>query len=310
MQTKIIHNIGKHMFFICVLIFLFISNGNTQNEGQQVEITMKDGSTIVATIIKEKPKEWIVKNETIGEIIIKKSNVLSSRILRQTNKVEGVYWHENPNTTRNLYGPTGYGLRKGEGYYQNLMVFLNHFSYGFSDYFTLGLGVEVVSVLGSLNSFGGNDLFVPGFTLTPKFSFPIKEDQWNVGAGALALHIPYSDAFFSAGILYGVSTWGNRDNNFTLGLGFGVNENELTLRPTITISGNARVTRRFGLVTENWIIPLGEEYAALFSAGGRYIGNRISWDFALIGGIFDGFSGILPIPLVGITIPFGEGWSK
>ena len=32
---------------------------------------------------------------------------------------------KNPNPTRNFYGPTGYGLKKGEGYFQNIMVILN-----------------------------------------------------------------------------------------------------------------------------------------------------------------------------------------
>ncbi len=274
---------------------------------ETVEVKMKDGSTVIGTLVTETTDKVVVRTKNLGEITILKSTIIELKRLRSDNMVDGVYWHENPNPTRNLYGPTGYSLRKGEGYYQNIMIFANQVSYGFTDQFTIGLGFEIVSILAGANSFGDGPN-IPGFTITPKYSFPIKKDKWNVGVGVLALHIPGEEALFSAGIIYGVSTWGSRDNNFTLGLGFGVADGELTANPTITLSGNKRVGRRFGIVTENWFIPVGGEYGTLLSLGFRYIGERITWDFALFGAGGEGEFFVSPVPLIGIALPFGTGW--
>lgn len=312
------HKSSKHQFafsyfskvvLLLGLIFLTpLSSTFAQDNPQNVEVKMKDGSSIIGELIAETPEKIVIKNNTLGEVTILRSNIAEYRTLRSIITKDGVYWHENPNPTRNIYGPTGYGLRQGEGYYQNFMVFLNQVSYGFSDNFTIGVGVEIASILFGLNE--GADSNFPGFTITPKFSFPIKEDQWNVGVGVLAVHIPSTEKLFSLGIVYGVSTWGTRENNVTLGLGFGVAEGEFTGKPIVTLAGNYRTGRRFGLVTENWFIPFDGEYGSLISFGGRYIGERITWDFALFGVSADGGFFISPVPLIGLSFPFGTGWKN
>lgn len=314
MQVKIrnLQTILSYTFKISYLLFVILLLAPSSVEAQDttpetVEVKMKDGSTVIGELVMETTDKLIVKTKSLGEITILKSTIIEFKKLRSNNMVDGVYWHENPNPTRNLYGPTGYSLQKGEGYYQNIMIFANQVSYGFTDQFTIGFGFEIISILAGANSFGDGPS-IPGFTITPKYSIPIQKDKWNVGVGVLALHIPGSDELFSAGILYGVSTWGSRDNNFTLGLGFGVTEGEFRGRPTITLAGNRRVGRRFGIVTENWFIPFGDEYGALLSFGFRYIGERITWDFALLGGSADGEFIVSPIPLIGIAMPFGTGW--
>lgn len=293
-----------------LLVMLLITPSSVEaqdTEPETVEVKMKDGSTVIGELVIETADKLIVKTKTLGEITILKSTILEVKRLRSVNMVDGVYWHENPNPTRNLYGPTGYSLRKGEGYYQNILIFANQVSYGFTDQFTIGFGFEIISILAGANSFGDGPS-IPGFTITPKYSIPIKKDKWNIGLGVLALHIPGTDELFSAGILYGVSTWGSRDNNFTLGFGFGITEGEFTGKPTITLAANKRVGRRFGIVTENWFVPFGDEYGSLFSFGFRYIGERITWDFALFGAGAAGEFAVSPLPLIGIAFPFGTGW--
>ena len=289
-------------------IFFFISPTDilAQDQPQSVEVKMKDGSTIIGELIEDTTEKLVVRSSTMGEVVILKSDLVEYRKLRSMKMVNGAYWHENPNPTRNLYGPTGYGLRKGEGYYQNFMIFINSVSYGFTDRFTLGVGFEIVSILGAFNDIGDSNF--PGFSIAPKWSFPIKEDKWNVGVGALALHIPGQEELFSAGILYGVSTWGSVDNNFSLGFGFGLADGEFSGRPTITIAGNYRIARRFGLVTENWFLPVNGEFGSLITVGGRYIGERVTWDLSILGGGGGGGFGVSPIPLIGVTLPFGTGW--
>ena len=293
-----------------LLVMLLISPSSVKAQDtipESVEVKMKDGSTVIGELVTETAEKLVVKTQNLGEITILKSTIIEFKRLNSVNMVDGVYWHENPNPTRNLYGPTGYGLRKGEGYYQNILIFANQVSYGFTDQFTIGVGFEIISILAGANSFGDGPS-IPGFTITPKYSIPIQKDKWNVGLGVLALHVPGEEELFSAGIIYGVSTWGSRDNNITLGLGFGVADGDLTAKPTITVSANKRVGRRFGIVTENWFIPFEDQYGSLVSFGFRYIGERITWDFALFGAGAAGGFAVSPLPLVGIAMPFGAGW--
>ena len=311
-KNKLLTTLSIIKVMVIFTIFFFASPTNifAQDQPQNVEVKMKDGSTVIGELIEDTSEKLVVKSSTMGEMVILKSNILEYRKLRSVKTVGGEYWHENPNPTRNLYGPTGYGLRKGEGYYQNFMIFVNSISYGFTDRFTLGVGFEIVSLLGAFNDVG-NTTF-PGFSIAPKWSIPIKKDKWNVGVGALALHIPGQEELFSAGGLYGVSTWGSIDNNFSLGLAFGVAEGGFSARPTITIAGNYRVGRRFGLVTENWFVPADGAFGGIITFGGRYIGERVTWDLSILGlgGAIDGNGGFVlsPIPLIGATIPFGTGW--
>ncbi|MCX7986219.1 MAG: hypothetical protein N2662_04720, partial [Bacteroidales bacterium] len=89
--------------------------------------------------------------------------------------------------------------------------------------------------------------------------------------------IPISEG--NMGILYSIATYGNTDNNVTMGLGWGFIGEELAKRPVITISGMKRVSRKVGLVTENWIIP-ADGYKAVFSYGVRFFGEKIAIDLA------------------------------
>ncbi|MCK4653045.1 MAG: hypothetical protein KAU01_01205 [Candidatus Cloacimonetes bacterium] len=84
----------------------------------------------------------------------------------------------------------------------------------------------------------------------------------------------------SAGILYGVSTFGSLDKSVTLGLGYGYFEDELADKPMIVLGGELRTSRSVSLVTENWIIP--EKDTPVITFGLRFFGEKISVDFALI----------------------------
>lgn len=94
----------------------------------------------------------------------------------------------------------------------------------------------------------------------------------------------------------------------------------------ITFGGMTRIGRKFGLVTENWIIPYAEypdaywnnvtneyilgdakyKYDGYFSYGLRYMGENLSIDFAFVNGAFIFEDIPTGIPIVGVVIPFGN----
>jgi hypothetical protein len=288
------------LFSLCFLSSVLIGqNASAQDTAKYVSIEMKDGSQFVGKKLAVTDTHLIIETTGAGKLNLLLSEIKTMKNLRQYNVQSGEYWHETPNATRNFFGPTGYGLRKGENYYQNWMLVYNQFSFGITDNFTLGFGFEAVSLL--LGE-------APGFMIAPKVSFPIYEEQWNIGVGGLLIGVPYSGSFIDAGIIYGVNTFGTRDRNFSIGLGFGTAGGEFAAQPTITLSGNLRTSRRFALITENYIIPIENGSGLLFMLGGRYIGDRLTWDFAIsaVGsaGGEGGDGGVIPLPIVGVTIPF------
>jgi len=320
----------KTLLFSGILILGFFNSATAQNDttveskeekSQFIEIKLLEGTTIIGKLIEDADDKFVIYNEAIGEVDILKSKIESYNILGDDNFKDGVYWHPTVNSSRSIFTPTGYGLKKGEGYYQNFLVFINQVSIGVTDQFSIGLGFEFASLLARIGGDIEGESPIPAFMLTPKFSIPIKKDKWNVGVGGLLLHVPYGD--FTLASVYGVSTWGGRDHNITLGAGiagvkadFGFDDDEdnsfqMGKRPAFTLSGTTRLSKRIAMVTENWFISTRDDGSVTFnSVGVRYLGNRVSVDLSIIGGGGGGDYAVSPIPMVGVTIPFGTGWGK
>ena len=245
-----------------------------QEPGKLAEIKLYDGSTIVGEIVSEDSRIIVVKSATLGELTIKKSDIRELTEIEPSQIKEGRYWYKNPNSTRYLFGPTGRNLKKGEGYYQNVLITTNLAHYGITDWFSIGGGFEGIS------TFAGE----PIFFITPKFGFEITE-KFSVGAGYVyanaATLIDDGGGFAGVGFGYGTTTYGTDDHHATFGLGWGQASGEFTNAPILTISGMTRISRRIGLVTENWLIPT-DPYYWVSSYGIKIIGESSSFDIALI----------------------------
>lgn len=290
------------ILFTIPILLLICYNGLSAQELPQdpnieyAEIKTKDGNFYLGQILSENEEQIVLKTESVGTISIQHAQIKKIKKFPASKFIDGKYWFTNPNSTRNLFTPTGYSLKSGEGYYQNFMVLINSANFGLTDHFTIGFGTIPLYFDGNFN-----------FMITPKFSIPIVENKVNVAAGVL-----YARAFQeNLGIAYGVTTFGSIDNNFTFGLGYGFSGGEAAKRPIITISGVSRVGRKFGLITENWIIPYsdfedGIKYQLFATYGVRYIAESITVDFAFINNRDIRSSLFIGIPMVGVVIPFGN----
>jgi hypothetical protein len=205
-------------------------------------------------------------------------------------------WLENSQAARYFWAPNGYGLRKGEGYYQNVWVLFNQVSYGFTDNFSVGIGMVPLFLIAG----GPTPVWA-----TPKFSFPIKKDVFNVGAGALVGTI-LGEEQATFGIAYGVTTLGSRDRNLNLGLGYGFINGEWADSPTVTLSGMIRTGKRGYFVSENYFIKAGDETIGLVSLGGRIVWTGISVDFAGVFPVIQSLDEFIVLPWLGFVIPFGN----
>jgi hypothetical protein len=291
--------LGRRIIILTILIlFSTFSINYAQVEPDSVEfhlIETRDGNQYIGEILEENTSSIRLKTENLGEIKILKTEIVKMEPAKKEQLVGLEYWFENPQATRYLWAPNGYGLRKGEGYYQNVWILFNQFAVGVTDYFSLGGGIVPAFL------FAGAPTPV---WITPKFSIPVTRDKFNIGIGGLAGTL-IGEEGSNFGILYGILTFGSRDKNLSMGMGYGYSGGRMAKSPVLNISGMIRIGKRGYFLTENYYIPADND-VVLISLGGRSIINRVGLDYGLFIPFSSGMETFVGIPWLGITVPFGK----
>ena len=233
MKTKI----GFAFLFIFILTLSVKSQ--TTSDTTLVNIETVDGNEFIGQIVNEDSLKIVLKTEKLGEISIFRSDIKRQKIVEVQQIKDGKYWFPNPQSTRYFWSPNGYGLKQGEGYYQNIWVLWNQFAYGLSDNFSIGGGIIPLFLFGGAPT--------PVF-LTTKFSIPVVENKFNLGLGAIAGTV-LGEEETGFGILYGLSTFGTPDNNVTVGMGYGFAGGEWAKSTMINVNGMFRVSSRGYFIT-------------------------------------------------------------
>lgn len=293
----------KHLFYT-VLFFAICGQALAQTNSAIADssvylVQTNDGNEYTGILISDNGNEIILKTKNIGEIKILKSNMESMQLVSASEIKGDQIWTHTAQDARYFFAPNGYGLRKGEGYYQNTFLFFNQVSYGFTNNFTMGLGMIPLFL------FAGAPTPV---WLTPKVQFPLIKDKLNIGGGALIGTILGLDTeeggSNSFGIAYGTITAGSRNSNISFGLGYGFAGGEWGNYPSINFSGMVRISERWYLVTENYLFDGGTSSAGVFSGGARCMFKKCSIDFAVLEVGADGT--YYPVPWLSFAVPIGH----
>lgn len=284
--------------FLPIVIALILSNevvAQKQDTTTLVRIETRDGNQYIGRILERNNNEIRVQTEKLGIITIRLMEVVTLDPVNQSQIKNNTVWFEHPQATRYFWSPNGYGLKKGEGYYQNIWVLFNHFSVGVTDDFSIGGGLIPLFLLAGLPT--------PAW-FTPKLSLPVKKDKLNLGVGGLFGGVlGLSDTGF--GIVYGTATLGNRGRNLSIGMGYGYAGDDWANYPAISLSGMIRTGPRGYLLTENYYLGSDDASFVLLSFGGRRIIKKTGLDFGLV--IPSGDGEIIAVPWLGFTVPFGKG---
>jgi len=248
-------------------------------------LEMDDGSTLMGRIL-EIGAESVLFKSRLGTNSIRIENIRSVREVPAEKVRKGKYWFPNPNATRLFFSPTGRMLEKGEKYFADYYILFPAFNIGIVDQFSFGGGFSIIPEI---------DLDRQLWYLTPKVGI-VKGEKFNCAAGALIIRVPelFDDDGdgdeniededrddwdpATAGILYGVGTYGSPDASLTLGLGYLYAGHEIAHKPIVLIGGERRISRRLAFVTENFFIP--GEGKPMVSYGCRFFGENLSIDLA------------------------------
>lgn len=278
-----------------LLLFLFSSAEGQTDTSIVYSILTTDGNQYFGRIISSDDNVIELRTENLGLLKIPVIDIKSREVVtpRYSEKGEISYWPENHHATRYFFGPNGYGLRKGEGYYQNNWVLFNQVSYGVTDNFAIGLGTIPLFLFGSPST---------PFWITPKASFEIVEEKFSLGVGTLAGAVIGQESV-GFGVAYGTATVGSRNKNLSLGLGYGYSSYGWAESPTVSLSGMTRIGKKLYLITENYWF--GFDQFGLLSFGARTAWPNIALDYGLIVPVAEGYVE-LALPWLGVSIPFGK----
>lgn len=256
------------------------------------EIETLDGNSFIGKLIEQDKDKILLETEIYGRINIPRKSIKDMVQIQPEEMVGDEYFFKNPHASRYFFAPNGYGLEKRKGYYENTWILFNQVSYGFNDYFTVGAGVMPLFL------FGGTPTPV---WITPKVQFPLVKDKWNIGTGILLAAIVPEEGV--AGIPYFVNTFGSRDHNLTIGIGYGFTGDGWAEMPIFNLSGITRLSKKTFFMTENYYLNIDGQSVGLISLGGRTVQKRLAVSYGLVIPIADlGF--FLAIPWLGINIPF------
>lgn len=288
--------------FIFLLLFLFgtfriIAQEPTEDSSQLLLVEMQDGSRFIGTVQTSTITHLILETSNAGKVSLLRTAIKSMEEIELAEVINDDLWKPRGGTSRTFLSPTAYSLERGEGFYQNWMLGIQQVAYGITDYFTVELTFELFSLLID----EGN---LPTTMLAPKFSFPVFEDKWNIGVVAQLIHVPQGKKVVDLTFIHGVNTFGSRDRNFSIGMGYGIYESQFIPDPLLYLSGNYRTGRRFALHAEAYFLPVQDNPTASFMLGGRYLGKKTNWDFTFIGALVDQKAQLTPIPIIGFQIPF------
>ena len=242
------------------------------------QIELKDGSEFIGTIISLDSTVLEIKTSSIPKIQIYVETIKKMNVIENKMEFKGATAIPNPHPTRYFFAPSAYNLAKGEKYYQNSDLLLHSVNVGVTDHFSIGAGLELISTFATI----GKD-WSPIFFFTPKIGYQVVENL-NVGAGVLFVYMgPLASLganTTSFNMEYGLVTYGNKENNVTLGMSTTLQGGKFLFNGApITVNGMFRMGRKTTFITENWILP---KVGSVFSYGVRFFGSKMSVDVGFL----------------------------
>lgn len=268
-----------------------------------IVIYTKDGSTFTGKLVESNQQQITIETESLGQLTIEKSKIESINSPGDSSNPfssTSAFDHPgNEQATRYFVTSSGFNLKKGEMYFENIAVFFNSFGFGITDKFSLIVGGELASLL--------FDQEFPILYIAPKFSL-LQSDQTNISIIANYFDSPgsYFDGVLS---LQSAFTFGDRKTNFTIGPGIGYNVDNLLsddLVVPFNISFSFALSKRVSLVSDNIFAFFDSDVEGVYSMGVRIHFRNGAALNASLWRITEDTDNILALPFISGIIPFGK----
>jgi hypothetical protein len=253
------------------------------------EIRLADGTTVYGQVDTATAERLVLTTGSGVRIETTPAQIRSIRVARG-RMVGGEYWMPDPLRSRLFFAPTARAVPAGEGYVGVFLIALPFAAIGITDRITLAGGAPLL--------FGTLDPIY----LAPKIQL-FSHRGSALAVGVLSIFSMEGNSDWTAGIAYGMGTFGSADQAVTVGLGFGYSGDDFSGRPAFAIGAESRVSRRAKLMTENYFIA--GESLGLLSGGLRFIGERITADVGVLA-LAGGVEWFCCAPIVNFSVAFGR----
>jgi hypothetical protein len=258
-----------------------VSNGQLYPEPTDITTTPKDTTTPVSPrraalpTSPNKPRLSVIYPNGVS-----KEEEIRQKIKAPSNDISDLY------TGNYFFSGSAIQLPKGEGYYKGYYALFHTVNYSFTDYFSLGAGTELYTLLtglpmvmlqGKLTTRLGDNTYIGGSYMFFKIFTPLSNST------------PIEPIHITTGIF----TIGSTNANISFNAGARVGS---LVQPTLAISGYYEPSEDVALISENILIPIDQNtYYPLYSLGVRWLSNYdVTWEAALYSNkeIFYSFIGI------------------
>lgn len=288
----------RTLFFLLISAsFLLSSSINAQtssniailqealDEGNEVLITLKSNRSFLGSIVSIDEESVKIDTED-GVFDLNYDRIKDVRIIDPSDRTSK--WYHNPASNKLFVSQTGKMLDPGSGYYQNTIIFFSNVAYGISKNFSVDLGFSMIPGLGF-----ENQLFSVGIKAGKSLN-----ESFDISASLKYYRVFETDAGVTS--LFSSATYSKNRLHLTAGAGLGLVEGEST-NLLLILGGQFRISQRFALVTENFILPSsGTDSIPIISFGGRFISKKNAFDL----GFFVPDDSGVTIPFVSYTIKF------
>ena len=280
-----------------------------------VTITLKDGGTLVGTIVEEDESAVTLRTSSGVELKLPKHAIASREAPQPKSELRPTSPVTDPNESRLMFAPTGRPLGKGNGYFSDHYVVFPGFACGLTKNLSLSGGVSTIPALG----------------LSEQVFYASTSAAWTLGdkaalaVGGFVARGPSDDGADSGGgALFAVGSIGPSDRSLSVGLAFITERKQedhfgprgeylgsdtswrFRDAPVVMVGGSLRVARNLSLISESWLFP-GKDFELSqqpFGLALRFFNGRLSADVGVVlvaEVLEEGF----PVPWLSFSYHFG-----
>jgi hypothetical protein len=284
------------------LIIIFSTNADAQRKKRKIQadtsttdliqVNMKDGEVFIGTLIKLGSDSLILDHKKLGRLALPRVEIRKNTALNKNYTSIEESWKKEKYQSKYLVAPTALPVGEGNSYYSNYSLFINSFSFGLSENFSISTGFEIASIFASQ---------FPILFVNPKVSFPMAENVYfGMGASVFFGNI---DSQAGLGVLtYANTTIGSSTQNVTAGLGFAFSSDQNGEVPLVYQFGfTLPLSKRINLISE---AVVDSSFDGAFNLGIRIItkGNNI-FDIGLLRPLEADDIIIIGVPLLSLSVP-------
>jgi hypothetical protein len=296
------------VFLACAAASIYGSGGDVRQDleaalGKVVRIQTAGRGEFQGELLSVGPERVEIQNAEGLILILAASEITRVLVIEPSRSAETYY--QDAAANKLFFMPVGFGMEPGELHIANQEVLAVSVSYGVSELFSLWGAVSI-----------------PGLMCNARFSFA-PHPKVGLSLGSFAGVVFIEPAL--VGLPYVITSFGTRNQNFTLGAGalvyYITGDESLLVGGVCALGGKIVISQTASLITENWIALCttrrddrwtDELWGVFFpSLAFRIAASRFSWDIGITlplalnqngGTTLDWLAGDpIPFPLLGFT---------